>query len=86
MMELNETPGFPPTANAARPCSCQHSKWPHRGVWYRSGRHIVIELGPQPRQAPAGRTGAQPEFEAFEFSPEFEGELLGEGSSGESGW
>jgi hypothetical protein len=86
MMEFNETPGFPLTANAGRPCSCWHSKWLHRGVWYRSGRNIVIELGPEPQQAPAGGSAAQPEFEAFEFSPEFEQELLGEGPAGESGW
>jgi len=81
MMELNETRGFSPPANAGHPCTCSHSKWPHRGVWYRSGRNIVIELGPRPQQPPA-----QPEFEAFEFSPEFEQELLGEGPTGESGW
>jgi hypothetical protein len=86
MMELNEKPGFPPPQNAARPCSCSHSKWPHRGVWYRSGRNIVIELGSRPQQAPTGGSGEQPEFEAFEFSPAFEQELLGEGPTGESAW
>jgi hypothetical protein len=55
-------------------------------VWYRSGRNIVIELGSRPQQAPTGGSGEQPEFEAFEFSPAFEQELLGEGPTGESGW